>query len=171
MRRFLFRLYTSHPKEKIQPPQSTVLSLAPRNRSIPQIPSNNLTSLSALLVDKLRTKHLDFDMQWTYGSFLDDVPKRLEHSEALAAATNALMSAHPRTADPSFSISQQQMQSYVAALQATRLALLRPSEAHSTNTMCAIYFLWVCQVNIQSMSGSFELENVLTSTATGRHPW
>lgn len=171
MRRFIFRLYTSHPEETIQPPQTTVLSLAPRSRSIPQMPSNNLTCLSALLIDKLRTKHLDHDMQWTYGSFIDDVPRRLEHSEALAAATNALMWAHPRTADLSFSISQQQMQSYVAALQATRLALLRPSEAHSVNTMCAIYFLWVCQVSIQSMWGSFELENVLTSKATDRHPW
>lgn len=159
----MFRLYANQPEEMIQPLRLEILPLPPTSCSIPRALSNDLTSLSALYIDKIRTKHLDCDRSWTYGNFMADVPKRFEHSPALAAATNALMCVHPRATDSSFSLSQRQMQSYVAALQATRLELLRPSEAHSVNTMCAIYFLWVCQVSTQSMLEPFvELENFLT---------
>lgn len=76
---------------------------------------------------------------------MDEIPKRLEHSRALAAAADAFMLATPRT-DISYTLSRQRLRSYSAALRATRLALLNRSEAQSPLNMCAIYFLWACQV-------------------------
>jgi len=109
------------------------------------MPSSQKCTITALLVSKLRTQSLRYDINWAHGPFLDELPKRIEHSEALAAATAAFMLAVPRATFP-FDLSRQRLRSYTAAVKATRLALLNSTEAYSLNTMCAVYFLWVVQV-------------------------
>lgn len=122
---------------------------------------------SKLIVSNLRTQNLRYDINWAHGPFLDELPKRIQHSEALTAATAAFMLAVPRSEVP-FDLSRQRLRSYSAAMKATRLALLNPTEAYSLNTMCAVYFLWVVQVcamllshmlyRVQSSNKSEELD-------------
>lgn len=79
---------------------------------------------------------------------MDEIPRRTSHSVALAAATEAFMLALP-CAETSHTLSQRRLRSYTAALGATRLALLHPTEAYTLNTLCAVYLLWICQVSIE----------------------
>lgn len=107
-------------------------------------------TVSMSLANKLGTRHLRFEINWAHGSFMDEIPKRLGHSEALAAATDAFMLSLP-CEDVSYTLSRQRLRSYTAALTAVRLALLQPAEAYSINTLCAVYLLWLCQVCISMM--------------------
>jgi hypothetical protein len=114
--------------------------------AISQMPSSASTTVSMSLVNKLETRHLRSEINWTLG-FMDNLPRRVGHSEALAAATEAFMLAIP-CRDVSYTLSQRRLRSYTAALTATRLALLTPVEAYSLNTLCSVYLLWICQVPI-----------------------
>jgi hypothetical protein len=102
-------------------------------------------ALSMSLVDKIQNRHSRFEINWAHGSFLDDVPRRLSHSQALAAATEAFMLSIP-CADVPHTLSRRRLRSYTSALYATRLALSHSVEAYSINTLCAVYLLWICQV-------------------------
>lgn len=109
------------------------------------MPNNDLMNLTASLVDKLQNGEPRSGINWSSKVFIHDLPKRLEHSDALAATTHPLILSCP-CVGLTHSLSQRRLRSYVSALQATRLALSRTEEACSVNTMCAIYFLWICQV-------------------------
>jgi hypothetical protein len=113
--------------------------------AISQMPSSASTKTSMSLVNKLETRHLRFETKYAYGSFMDDLPRRVGYSEALAAATEAFILAMP-CRSVSYTLSRQRLRSYTAALTATRLALLTPVEAYSLNTLCSVYLLWICQV-------------------------
>ena len=113
--------------------------------AISQMPSSPTMAVSMSLVNKIQTRHLRFEINWVHGSFLDEVPRRLSHSQALAAATEAFMLSIP-CADLSHTLSRRRLRSYTSALYATRLALSQPVEAYSLNTLCAVYLLWICQV-------------------------
>jgi hypothetical protein len=102
-------------------------------------------SVSMSLVDKLQTRYLESDINWV-GSFMNEMPRRLSHSQALADATEAFMLAIP-CADVSHTLSLKRLRSYTVALHATRLALSHPLEAFSVNSLCAVYLLWICQVS------------------------
>jgi hypothetical protein len=108
------------------------------------MPSSASTKVCMSFVDKLETRHMRFEFNWALG-FMDDLPRRVGHSEALAAATEAFMLAIP-CRDASYTLSRRRLRSYTAALTATRLALLTPVEAYSLNTLCSVYLLWICQV-------------------------
>lgn len=124
----------------------------PKDPEISRMPSSPTLTLSTAFVDKLQRNDLRQDINWAHGPFMDEIPKRLEHSRALAAATDAFMLATPCT-DVSYTLSRQRLRSYSAALRATRLALLNRSEVQSPLNMCAIYFLWACQVRSLAVSG------------------
>jgi hypothetical protein len=117
------------------------------SNAISQMPSSDSTKVTMSLVNKLETRHLRFEINWAHGSFMDDLPRRVGHSEALAAATEAFMLAIP-CRDVSYTLSRRRLRSYTAALTATRLALLTPVEAYSLNTLCSVYLLWICQVPV-----------------------
>ena len=102
-------------------------------------------AVSMSLINKLQTRHLKFEINWAHGGFMDEIPRRLSQSQALAAATEAFLLAVP-CADVSHTLSRRRLRSYTLALQTTRLALSHPSEAYSLNTLCAVYLLWICQV-------------------------
>lgn len=113
--------------------------------AILQMPSSLAMAVSMSLVNKIQTRHSRFEINWARGSFLDDVPRRVMHSPALAVATEAFMLAIPST-EVSHTLSRRRLRSYTSALYATRLALSHPVEAYSMNTLCAVYLLWICQV-------------------------
>lgn len=107
---------------------------------------NSHDSLLSLLVSKLATKDLRYDIAWAYGSFMADIPKRLGHSIALDSATRALTLSLPPSPQARKQPSMDALQNYTAALEATRLALADPVQSKSINTVCAVYFLLLCQV-------------------------
>jgi hypothetical protein len=113
--------------------------------AISQMPSSPAMAVSMSLIDKIQNRHLRFEINWAHGSFLDDVPRRLSHNQALAAATEAFMLSIP-CADVPHTLLRRRLRSYASALHATRVALSNPVEAYSLNTLCAVYLLWVCQV-------------------------
>lgn len=104
------------------------------------MPCNALSSLTALVVNRLQVKDLRHNLKWAYGPFLDDIPVRLGRNNALDTATRALFMA------ASGELSNESLLNYTRALQATRMAILESKEALTADTMCAIYFLWLLQV-------------------------
>lgn len=131
----------SHPASA----KSSYQVVQPRQAMYSLSPNSN-DSLVALMINKLATKDLRYDIEWAYGSFMSDVPKRLGHSTALDAATKALTLALPPSPQARRHASVDVLHSYTVALKATRLALADRVQARSTNTMCAVYFLLLCQV-------------------------
>lgn len=140
LKRFIFK---SHNMSKLN------TSSQPDNPNS-QMPSSTSMAVGLSLVSRLETRHQRFEMNWAHGSFMDEIPKRLDHSKALATATEAFMLAIP-CAEVSHTLSRQRLRAYIAALTATRLALLHPVDAFSSNTLCAVYLLWVCQVCTSTM--------------------
>lgn len=126
--------------------------------AISQMPSSPAMAVSMSLVNKIQNRHLKFEINWAHGSFLDEVPRRLSHSQALAAVTEAFMLSVP-CADVTLTLSRRRLRSYTSALHATRLALSHPVEAYSLNTLCAVYLLWICQVCRHSVV-ELRLQNV-----------
>jgi hypothetical protein len=139
LKRFIFKEYNTNTLNVTQSRQS--------GAAISQIPNSSSTKVSMSLINKLETRHRRFEINWAHGSFMDDLPRRVDHSEALAAATEAFMLAIP-CANVSYTLSRRRLRSYTAALTATRLAILHPVEAYSLNTLCSVYLLWICQVPI-----------------------
>ncbi|KAI6810199.1 hypothetical protein KC332_g9890 [Hortaea werneckii] len=84
------------------------------------------------------------NLAWNYGAFLEEIPQRLGMNEALDTAVAALVSAHSnvcckREATP------QTLVKYSLALDALKSILDSPHEASSSETLCAIMVLLICQ--------------------------
>lgn len=135
--RFVFKTYGVDHLKKLGSAES---SISQTPRSSPDM------AVSMSLINKLQNRQSRFEINWAHGSFMDEIPRRTNHSVALAAATEAFMLALPCT-EVSHTLSQRRLRSYTAALGATRLALLHPDEAYTLNTLCAVYLLWICQVS------------------------
>jgi hypothetical protein len=94
--------------------------------------------VSVLQVDDLR-----YDLK-TYGTFLLDVPQRLGNNRALDAAANTLTSAfpflHTRNYPPHV------LTRHNKSLRTLRSCLDDPAQAQTSNTLCAIYLIVICQV-------------------------
>jgi hypothetical protein len=110
-----------------------------------------MESLTALMVNKISVKDPRYDVGWAYGPFLTGVPKRLGHSVALDAATEAFVLSLPPTSHHRKHPDSSVLQSYIVALEATRIALADPVQSTKVDTLCAAYFLLVCQVSILSL--------------------
>lgn len=115
---------------------------------IQQIPPNALDSLTALMASKLSVKDPRYDVGWAYGPFLAGVPQRLGHSIALDAATEAFVLSLPPISNHRRQPDSSALESYIVALEATRNALADPVQCKNIDTLCAAYFLLVCQVSI-----------------------
>ena len=117
------------------------------SQTIQKIPPNALESLTALMVSKISVKDPRYDVGWAYGPFLNGVPKRLGHSVALDAATEAFVLSLPPISHHRKQPDSSVLESYIVALEATRTALADPVQAKTVDTLCAAYFLLVCQVS------------------------
>ena len=84
-----------------------------------------------------------YNLWFNFGIFLEDVPRRLGHSEALDQSAIALTSAHAHFCTgraPTVEI----LAKYSAALRALRVGLNDAKQAHSPNTLCAVRLLLIC---------------------------
>jgi hypothetical protein len=117
-----------------------------QTQTLNEIAPNVQESTTALMVHKLSIKDLRYDVGWTFGPFVSDLPKRLGRSVALDAATQAFVLSLPSSPHARRHPKSDALESYTAALKATRLALAHPTNSKSIDTLCATYLLLICQV-------------------------
>lgn len=92
-----------------------------------------------------RTADLRFNLWWSFGPFLEDVPRRLGSNEALDRAVDAVTTAHA-----GFCVGRvgtvDALTKYSQALRTLRVYLEDDFHAHSANTLCAVMLLLMCQI-------------------------
>lgn len=105
-----------------------------------------------------------FNLVYWYGEFLQDIPARLGNNEALDSAVKALTAAHS-----SFCLynraTPDALVKYSAALRVLRFYLNDPVKASSSETLCAVMLLLMCQVRYV---GYYLNNNTLTISGL---PW
>lgn len=111
----------------------------------PTCPGDEITFLTGSFVSAIkRTNDLRYNLWWSFGIFLDDVPRRIGTSEALDRAVDALTAAHANFCCRQ-SISVDALSKYSSALRTLRVYLEDPIQASSSNTLCAVMILLLCQ--------------------------
>jgi hypothetical protein len=112
-----------------------------------RIPANHLTLLIGSFVQTFNaTADLNYNLVWSYGLYLQEIPQRLGTNEALDTAVSALVAAHSSLAsgrEPSINA----IYKYSRALQALRESLNDPIKAAASETLCAVKLLMICQVS------------------------
>jgi hypothetical protein len=110
-------------------------------------PSNETSTLVSRFTEKIQPEMtIKYHLAWTYGDYLYFVPPRLGHNEALDAATDTLVTAVSNLTDRNESRNTQLLEKYGRALSALRRCVADPDTAKEPETLCAITFLWNCQV-------------------------
>jgi hypothetical protein len=102
-----------------------------------------MTWLANSLISGLEVKDPRYDLA-CYGIFLPKIPQRLGTHPALDASASALVCAYP--AVYSRQPSREALTRYGHALRVLRISLDNPSSENIVETLCAIYFLLICQV-------------------------
>ena len=116
--------------------------------------SADLTSaFNAVTINPARG--IKFNLAWTYGDYLNDVPSRLGANEALDAATDTFVTA----VEISFSKRGTNhtsilLEKYGKSLASLRKCLDDPVKVKTPETLCAILFLWNCQVFLLALTCS-----------------
>ena len=105
--------------------------------------SSDVTWLANSLISGLEVKDPRFDLA-CYGTFLPKIPQRLGTHPALDASASALVCAYP--AVYSRQPSREALTKYGHALSVLRTSLDKSSPENVVETLCAIYFLLICQV-------------------------
>ncbi|KGO69233.1 YjgF/Yer057p/UK114 family [Penicillium italicum] len=120
-------------------------------------PGNSMTSLTNSFVGAIkRSTDLRYNLWWSFGLFLEDVPRRLGSNEALDRAVDAVTTVHAGfcTRQP---VSAEALTKYSYALKTLRVYLDDPLQASASSTLCAVMILLICQTFIgnsgQMMSG------------------
>ena len=112
-------------------------------------PSNAQTRLISAFTAKLHPSiGVKYNLAWTYGDYLLFVPTRLGTNNALDKAATTVLAALDRFS-PSVSscdVTTCLLQKYNVALAALRECLDDPEEAKTSQTLCAIMLLLICQV-------------------------
>ncbi|KAJ5093942.1 hypothetical protein N7456_009803 [Penicillium angulare] len=151
---FVFKIVIPTKPEKMQirlPPESPVPS-----------PSTALSSLAIKFIHTIsRTTNFRYNLWWTFGTFLEDVPRRLGTNEALDRSIEALTAAHSgfcgiqRTGATIEALTK-----YSQALRTLRVYLDDRVHSQSSNTLCAVMVLLICQTFLgqtsQAWSGHAE---------------
>lgn len=110
-------------------------------------PCNAQTLLTNALIDKLKpSADLRYHLSWTYGGYLEDIPKRLGRSDALDAAVDALVYAHSHYASGRKELCPEVLRRYSHAIATLRISLDDPLQARTANTLCAVTLLLLCHV-------------------------
>jgi len=121
--RYKFKTTVSR-STRIQPAQGSVLTVC----KVPSpIPSNEKTLIFS-----------------GFMSFLGVIPRRLGTNDALDASVSALASAFPSLYTQKKT--PEMLERYIFALKTLRITLHDPVKAYTSNTLCAIYLMEICQV-------------------------
>ena len=115
---------------------------------VPRSPNNELIWLANSFIDTIKAStSLRYNLAWTYGGFLEDIPRRLGTNEALDTAVRALLSGHASLCLHR-EVSIEALTKYSHALQKLRVYLDDPIKACASETLCAVMLLMMCQVSI-----------------------
>lgn len=125
---------------KIQAAQASVLAVG---RWLLPVSNSDTTLVVSGLIPMLEVTDLRYDLTY-YGGFLKDIPRRLGTNGALDASVSALASAFPSL--HTHQRSPEMLDKYVQALKTLRVYLSDPAKAYTSNTLCAIYLIEICQV-------------------------
>lgn len=110
------------------------------------VPSSFVTKLAYTFIQTIKlSTDLRFNLWWAYGSYLEDVPQRLGINEALDASAHALMNAHSDFCVHQV-VSTKALAKYCRALNVLRVCLDDPEKASTSETLCAVALLLICQV-------------------------
>jgi hypothetical protein len=104
--------------------------------------SSNATLLAGSFVSGLKMKDPRFNLA-SFGTFLPEIPGRLGSHRILDASASALISAYPSVFNRQ--PSHEALTKYGRALCVVRLSLDDPKSDGIVETLCAIYFLFICQ--------------------------
>lgn len=115
--------------------------------TVPHTPSSALTLTTDEFIGTMTiSTGVRFNLVYWYGGFLKDIPARLGSNEALDSSVKALTAAHSsyclqHRATPDALVK------YSAALRTLRFYLDDPVKACSSETLCAVMLLLICQVS------------------------
>jgi len=151
--RYKFEVQTARSRESSRKPGGTPHSSEAVVRSPLTIrrypPSNAQTTLVHAFAHRVTLdthSDLRYSLTWAYGGYLLDIPRRLGSNAALDSAAVALISSHSRYTSGERKASHEELLRYSDALAALRSTLDDPGQACSTNTLCAVMILMICQV-------------------------
>ncbi|KAJ5776409.1 uncharacterized protein N7511_001420 [Penicillium nucicola] len=114
----------------------------------PVFPNHHLTSLTNSFVGAIkRSTDLRYNLWWSFGLFLEEVPRRLGNNEALDRAVDAVTTVH-RDFCTRRIVSVNALWKYSQALKTLGVYLDDPIQASTSNTLCAVMILLVCQAFI-----------------------
>lgn len=132
--------------EAVSSSSSSSHSLSPSIRSsVSRTPSNENTIALADFTYRLEIKDLRYDLCWSYGELLREIPKRLGTNAALDASASALSSAMS-----GLSIGKMSQETFVRfgqAVKALRVSLMDANFVYTPETLCAIFLIWICQAS------------------------
>ncbi|KAF2217504.1 hypothetical protein CERZMDRAFT_15141, partial [Cercospora zeae-maydis SCOH1-5] len=106
-------------------------------------PQSAAASLVMELIDKMSIDDVRYDLCFTYGPFLKEIPKRLGENAVLDASVSALTATMSDLATRKNT--NERYRRYGNALSALRTSLQEPFAAHSSLILCAIFIVWICQ--------------------------
>lgn len=125
--------------------------------------TNEHTRRVSAFVDKIKTSTgVKYNLAWTYGGYLVDVPARLGTNEALDRAADTVLAALERFSASHVDVTPVILEKYTLALAALRRCLDDPVKAKASETLCAVLLLLTCQVRI---FGPISLSSLIN----GRH--
>ncbi|KAF2798173.1 hypothetical protein K505DRAFT_297123 [Melanomma pulvis-pyrius CBS 109.77] len=113
--------------------------------SVPDSPTSSLTILANGFINAIKwSTDMRFNLAWSYGIFLQEIPSRLGTNEALDSAVEAVTDAHS-TACCLQKPTPSNLVYYSKALRNLKACLDDPMKATSANTLAAVMILLICQ--------------------------
>ncbi|PHH85475.1 hypothetical protein CDD83_352 [Cordyceps sp. RAO-2017] len=116
--------------------------------SVPSRPlSNQVTLAAGAIASVVQITDPRYDL-FSFGTFIEDIPSQMGANPALDASAHALAAAfgcvHTGRVTP------EALGKYVRALRSVQRSIQDPAIAYSEQTLCAIYFIMLCQGWISS---------------------
>jgi hypothetical protein len=134
---------TSKARTKKSPPPVTDVVVL----QVYQTPESPIDRLTSSYVNAIKTTtDMRYNLAWSYGDYLVDIPQRLGVNPALDASVDALVCAHSNICSGR-KVTLESLQKYSAGLKALRDCLDDPSQARTSETLCAVMLLMNCQVS------------------------
>lgn len=142
-------------QKKGRKPRSKASSETASEESVEVLPlapsGNGAPFLARAFIETIRgTTDLRYNLGWSYGFYLYDIPRRLGTNEALDSSADALVTAHSSFCLQGF-ISVETLVKYSRALNVLRKYLDDPVKARTSDTLGAVALLLICQVSAASL--------------------
>lgn len=137
------------------PTKAPIASWSPDHRAIVRLPSNNLNNLRGSLIEIIGpSTDVRYNLAWSFGDYLHNVPQRLGLNASLDAAASAVVSAHTDHCAKRY-VTEGSLLKYSHALKTLRASLDDPITARSSETLCAVMLLLVYQGLVGSCEGAW----------------